>query len=90
MMDVQNKRLHRDLNHSEAFRMEAERKAALAAAEVTRLEDVANQLEETKSENKSLTNQVFGSFMFHRFVCRHFQTKRLFFIKSVSLILIGR
>lgn len=56
-MNVQNKRLRRDLNHSEASRLEAERKAA---AQVTRLEDAASQVEETKSENQSLTNQVFG------------------------------
>lgn len=62
-MNVQNKALQRDLNHSEAARMEAERKAALAAAEVTRLADVAIQVEEAQSESKSLTNQVFGSFM---------------------------
>lgn len=69
MMNVQNQRLQRDLNHSEAVRMEAERKAALAVAEMTRLEDVASQVEETKSENESLTNQVFGSFMFDRLMC---------------------
>lgn len=63
MMNVQNKALQRDRNHSEAVRMEAERKAALAAAEVTRLADVAIQVEEAQSENKSLTNQVFGSFV---------------------------
>lgn len=66
MMNVQNKRLQRDLDHSEAARMEAVRKAA---AEVTRQEDAACQLEETRSENKSLTNQVFGPFMLDRFTC---------------------
>lgn len=58
-MNAQNKRLQRDLNDTEAFRMEAERKAALADAEVTRLAEVASQVEETASENKSLTLQVF-------------------------------
>lgn len=69
MTNVQNERLQRDLNHSEDVRTEAERKAALAAAEVTRLAGVASQAEETESENKSLTSQVFGPFMFVRFMC---------------------
>lgn len=61
-MNIQNKRLQRDLNHLEAVGVEAERKADLTAAEATRLADVANQVEETTIENKSLAIQVVGSF----------------------------
>lgn len=57
-MHVQTERLQRELSHSEAMREEAERKAALAASEVKRLADAANQMEETTKENESLTNQV--------------------------------
>lgn len=75
MMNVQSKRLQRDLNHSEAVRVEAERRADLAVAEATRLADVASQVEETSSENKSLSNQVVGSFTLDEFTCRTSQLK---------------
>lgn len=78
MMNVQNKRLQRDLNHSEAVRVEGERKADRAAAEVTRLADVASQVEETTIENKSLTNQVVGSFTLDGFTCRRSEQKCYF------------
>lgn len=77
-MNVQNKRLQRDLSHSEAVGVEAERKADLAAAEATRLADVGNQLEETTIENKSLTNQVVGSFTLDGFTCGRSQQKCYF------------
>ncbi|XP_042349817.1 early endosome antigen 1-like [Plectropomus leopardus] len=53
-----NKRLHSELSQSEDRREEAERKAAQAADKVTRLTDVAHQMEETRRENESLTAQV--------------------------------
>lgn len=65
---VQTTRLHRELCHSEARREEAERKAAQAADEVTRLADVANQMEETRKENDRLITQVFNQIFICMFV----------------------
>lgn len=64
---VQAKRLQRELRHSEAMREEAERKAALAASDVKRLADAANQMEETTKENDSLTNQVVKKNIYYSF-----------------------
>lgn len=55
----QTKRLHSELRHSEAWREEAETKAAQTSAEVTRLRDIASQLDDTRNENQSLIQQVF-------------------------------
>ena len=55
---VQAKKLQSELCQSEARREEAER---TAAEKGRRLTDVANQMEETRRENKSLSTQVFNS-----------------------------
>uniref|UniRef100_UPI0037E9A940 centromere-associated protein E-like isoform X2 n=1 Tax=Semicossyphus pulcher TaxID=241346 RepID=UPI0037E9A940 len=55
---VETQRLHSELHQSEARRDEAETKAAQAAKKVMKLSDVANQMEETRTENHSLTAQV--------------------------------
>lgn len=59
-MCVQTKMLHSDLCESEVRREEAERRAAQAAVKVTRLTEVASQMEETRKENESLNIQVFN------------------------------
>ncbi|XP_030000664.1 golgin subfamily A member 4-like [Sphaeramia orbicularis] len=54
----ETQRLHSELGQSEAKREEAERKASQAVDKVVRLTDAANQMEETRKENESLTTQV--------------------------------
>lgn len=88
LMHVQTKRLQRELSHSEAMREETERKATLAASEVKRLADVANQMEETTKENESLTNQVVQKnihlffFLSYLLFASTFSPRRCFFFAA--------
>lgn len=61
---VQTARLQRELCHSETTRVEAERKAAEAADELTRLTDVSHQMEEISRENDLLTSRVLVGYSF--------------------------
>lgn len=61
---VQTARLQRELRHSETTRVEAERKAAEATDELTRLTDVSHQMEEISRENDLLTSRVFVGYSF--------------------------
>lgn len=61
---VQTARLQRELRHSETTRVEAERKAAKATDELTRLTDVSHQMEEISRENDLLTSRVLVGYSF--------------------------
>lgn len=54
----QTARLQRELCQSEIARVEAERKAARATDELTRLTDVSHQMEDISRENDLLTSRV--------------------------------
>ncbi|CAJ1058662.1 trichohyalin-like [Xyrichtys novacula] len=56
--NVDARRLHSELHQSENRREEAETKAAQAAAKLMRAMDAANQVEEIREKNNSLTTQV--------------------------------